>query len=320
MLSDVLDQIEGVYFLRRVINGYLKAPLLLVGNEGVGRRFSVLQAAKEMFCKAGCVKGCECYDCSTVDNDIHPDVTVICPVEDKDIGVDVVRSAVIEAGSYPSSGSVRFFVIDGADRMTIPAANAILKTLEEPPNTARFFLLAESYDRVLPTIRSRCGPVRYKKLPESLVISKIGEIEEDPIKALVLARMAEGSVGRAVSYWSSGRLKLRDQALNVMMFGSNSDIPSLFAAIDEIGGDLSLMLKLFDQLTHDLLMVSTDPTRLINLDIREQLEAMNQRVGVTKWIKLIAELKLVYSRFDAVSINLPFHVKSAFVQSFASVA
>ena len=315
MLSRVLHQARGVEFLNKVVENKLKTPLLLVGPEGVGRRYSVVQALKEMYCREGRQVDCKCYDCVALEDLMHPDLQILSG-DEKDIGVEAIRGVVSTSYSFPSSGPVRAFIIDGADRITIPAANALLKTLEEPPDSARFFLLSETYDKVLPTIRSRCGEVVYGRLPESFIVERLRELEYDAAKALIYARMAEGSIGQAAKLWGSERLRLRDQVISLISHGLAKNLAALFAQMDELGSDLSLALTLLDQVLHDLLILDVDPTRLINLDALEQLVAMSKRGSDTTWVNLRAELNSVKNHFSRVPIHLPFHVKTSFVQSF----
>jgi DNA polymerase-3 subunit delta' len=318
VLIDVQGQPEGTIFLRRIVDRRSSPPLMLVGEEGVGRRFSVVQAAKEIFCQGTRTSDCRCSDCYQVDQGIHQDIVHISAPSDKEIGVDVVRQVVQQSYVSPSMAPIRFVIVDGAERLTVAAANALLKTLEEPPPTTRFFLLAESYDQVLPTIRSRCGRVAYHKLPESFVVSTLSRFEKDSVKALVYGRIAEGSIGRAIRYWGSNRMKLRDQVCTLFEQCANRDLSIVFSMIDEFDKDLSLALRFMDHLIHDLLICQIDPCRVINQDVQGQLDTMRTRSTNQDWIMLRASLKQVNERHATSYINLPFHVKSAFVSTFFS--
>lgn len=317
MLSRVQHQSEGVKFLRRVVEGSLVSPILLLGPEGVGRRFSVLSAVREAFCEGTREPSCECSTCFQLGKGIHTDV-FIHEAADRDIGIDEVRSIVVEAKNYPSA-DFRCFIIDGADRFTGPAANAFLKTLEEPPARSRFFLLAESADLVLPTIRSRCGAVRYNLLPEAFVLSellqRIGS-DDDSGKALIYARMGEGSVGRAVRYWGSGRIGLRDQVIKVLQLSLERDLPALFALVDSMEQDLPLALKLLEQVLHDVLIVRVDPRRAINTDRVDELATMHDKATVTLWSVLSRKVKALQNHYRTTRLNLQFQVKTILVESF----
>lgn len=317
MLSDVHEQQEGVRFLRRVVDQQLTSPLLLVGDAGVGRRFSVMQATKEMFCTGTREDRCPCLDCTQLDQGVHPDYLLIAPDGDKDIGIGAIRSMLEEVGTQPTVAAYRIVVIDGADRLTPAAANALLKTLEEPPRLTRFFLLAESQARVIPTIRSRCGLVSYHALSDSLVLSVLHRNDCDPTKALVYARLSEGSVGRAVHYYGSGRLALRDKTFSLIRLALDRDVAGLFSAIDAVEKELPQALRFLTPLLHDLLMVRIDPTRIINLDLSDDLAQVSGRASAAVWQQLEASFRALREQARTTKIVLGFHVKTLFVQALS---
>lgn len=316
MLNAVLEQPQAVRFLDRVREGALTTPLLLAGPEGTGRKFAVRNLTLEMFCTGDKTEGCSCYDCFQLKQGAHPDFVELAAGE-KDIGVDVARGIIDQAFTSPSLAPCRVFLIDGADRMTTAAANALLKTLEEPPRTARFFLLAESPAQVIPTIRSRCGLVSFHPLPEPYVLSKLLQFEPDSTKALVYTRMGEGSLGRAVQLWGSGRLTLRDKALSLLRFSLAKDVAGVFSLVDSVEKDLPLMLRFVDHLLHDILMLDVSPDKLINLDAVEAVRAL--KVGATSsvWQGVRTELRDARLTYQRVKINIAFHVKAILLQTFS---
>ena len=315
MLSDVLYQDEAVSFLRRVVEGHLTNPLLLFGVEGVGRRYAALQTTRELFCTGDRSSACSCVDCLQINQGVHPDLLVLAPQDGKDIGVDAARSLIAAIDTYPTQSPLRVFVIDGADRLTIPAANALLKTLEEPPATARIFLLAESSMRVLPTIRSRCGALNFRPLPEDFVCSKVQQFEKDVTKALVYARLGEGSVGRAIQYWGSGRLTLRDKALTLLTSALAKDVAGVFLLLDQLDKDLPLTLRFLDTLVHDLLVLDVDEARVLNLDVKDALRKMRPPSSAT-WQTLHQGLDAMLAKARTTKIQLAFHAKTLLLETF----
>jgi DNA polymerase-3 subunit delta' len=314
MLSQVQHQTEATRFLQQFVEGRLVSPVLLLGPEGVGRRFSVIHAIQEVFCQGTKEPGCACASCYQVLRGIHRDVVVLQAVE-SDIGINEVRGLIAAAQNYPTEADIRCFIIDGADRFTQPAANAFLKTLEEPPAHARFFLIAESAEYVLPTIRSRCGSIRYHPLPEAFVLSVLHQHEEDA-KALVYARMGEGSVGLAVGYWGSGRLALRDQVLRVLQLAVERDLPALFSLVDAMDENLVLALKLLEQALHDVLIVRVDPKRVVNVDCVDVLTTMAKKSSVKVWSQLARKVRALQSQYRTTRLHLPFHFKTILIESF----
>lgn len=312
MLDTVQEQPEASRFLERIVRGELTSPLLLVGQEGVGRRFSVLAAAKQAFSKGDA----NSQHCLQIDQGAHPDVTVIAPeIPGKEIGIAAIRQVIEDAYSFPSLVPSRFVIIDGADWLTTAAANAMLKTLEEPPMTTRFFLLAESSTDVMPTIRSRCGLVRYRPLSEAFIVRHLSQHSTDPTKSLVCARLADGSVGRAVQYLGSGRIALRDQMLGLLEKGLAGDLSSLFIAVNDVSS-LKLGLRFLEHLLRDLVMLPIDPARLTNVDIVEKLGWLRDKLGERRLNCLVSNLAEI-TRFQRAPINLGFHVKAYLADAFA---
>lgn len=310
MLKEVQEQTEGVRFLRRVIEGHLTSPLLLVGDDGVGRRFSVIEAAREAF------SGGDSNSTHSVqiDQGVHPDLVVLHG-NGKAIGVSAIREVVEQAYSFPSMVPARYVCIDGADTMTLPAADALLKTLEEPPSTTRFFLLASQSEKVLPTIRSRCGLVRYRPLSEALIVQHLMKVEDDPTKALVYARLSGGSVGRAVQFQLTGRLALRNRVLSLLRAALNRDYLSLFTAVDDLEDDLGLGLRFLETILADLAMISHAPAHVANVDVAEELEGLRRGIG-DKLELLTDGLWTILDRDAQTKINLAFHVKTLLATAF----
>jgi DNA polymerase-3 subunit delta' len=298
-----------------VIDGSAVSPLLLLGPEGVGRKFSVLNAAREMFCTGDRTVDCQCAGCYQVKKGVHPDLYLMDGTL-KDIGIDEVKELIEESRLYPSAASVRCMIIDGADRFTRSAANAFLKTLEEPPKTVRFFLLAEDRSKILPTIRSRCGMVRYGLLPPEFVSSIVQQHTDDEDKALVYARMGEGSVGRSLRYCKYGKLATRDQVLRFMRMMLNKDLLGAFSVIDSLERELELGLLFMGQILHDVLIVQLDPMRVINTDISSDLQEMVTRAPTHAWLSLSRKLGSLQHQYRFTSLNLGFQVKTILAETF----
>jgi DNA polymerase III subunit delta' len=313
LLSQIKGQPEAVAYLKKVVEGRLSSPLLLVGDEGVGRRFSVVQTVKEIF-SGGDAKSHHCFQ---IDQGVHVDFTCVAPEAGKEIGVDTMRDVIRKAYDFPMISPKRFIVIDGADRMTSAAANAFLKTLEEPPKLTQFFLIAESAEAVLPTIRSRCGKVRYKRLSEAFIVEALQDFVPDAAKALVYARLAEGSIGRAFLFYGSNRLELRDRAFGLLKVGLGGDLSSLFLAVDALKDDLPLGIRFLELVLYDLAMLSQDPTRITNLDLIEELRVVGAQIGASRVRSLHQGLRVVQDRSQSTKINLAFHVKACLAAVFS---
>lgn len=314
MLAEIRHQEGATRFLRRVADGSLTSPLLLIGPQGVGKRYSLLCMMREILCTGTRAPNCPCAACYQVQRNLHSDIHVL--TSPKHIEVKDIRSLIVEASNGPSASKFSAFIIDGADRFTVEAADALLKTLEEPPATTRFFLLAEDQSRVLPTVRSRCGTVVYRPLPDDFILSIVQRSEEDPAKALVYSRMGEGSAGRAVDYCSAGKLSLRDQVVKVLHASVERDLPSVFSLVDSMKNDLELAMQFTEQLLHDVLIAKLDPMRAINADVIDTIVALEAKAPSATWIKLARKIGALRHSSSRVTLNLTFQLKTVFAESF----
>jgi len=314
MLSEIQHQEAATRFLRRVVSGALVSPLLLIGPSGVGKRHSLLCMMREVLCTGIRASNCLCAGCYQVKRGLHSDIHVL--TADKHIDVKQIRALIVEAQTCPSASKFSAFIIDGADRFTIEAADALLKTLEEPPTTSRFFLLAEDLSKVPLTIRSRCGAVTYRRLPEDFILSIVHRSEENPGKALVYSRMGSGSAGKAVDYCNAGRLALRDQVVKALQASVERDLWAVFSLVDSMKNDLELAAQFMEQVIEDVLVCPLDPARATNVDAIDSLLALGAKVSSQVWIRVARKVGALRHSANMVSLNLSFQLKTVLAESF----
>ncbi len=165
------DKTEAQSFAVKVLSAHLKQgrlahTYLLSGERESGKEDLATAFACAVNCEAGrYFKACECLSCSKIERGIHPDVQWAGEDEDvKSIKIEEVRGMIEQAYLKPIEGKWKVFMVKGADRLTTDAANAFLKTLEEPPANTIFVLLVESRMHLLETIQSRSFEVRLRPL------------------------------------------------------------------------------------------------------------------------------------------------------------
>ena len=130
--------------------------ILIEGEFGTGKHTLANFLASAIVCDSGIACG-ECKNCRLVASNSHPDITVVAPEEKKkNIAVAQIRQLREEAYIKPHSAKKRVFVIDCADTLNAQSQNALLKVLEEPPETAMFILIAQNKSSFLDTVISRC--------------------------------------------------------------------------------------------------------------------------------------------------------------------
>lgn len=181
--------------LQRAVAGDLTHAWLFTGPPGSGRSNAAIAFAAALQCEQG---GCgECHSCHLVANGSHPDVRVT-RTELLSIGVDQVRELVRTSALAPAGGRWQVMVVEDADRLTEPAANALLKAVEEPTERTIWLLCAPTAEDVLPTIRSRTRlVVLATPSPADVTRFLVARDQVAPELAAAAARASQGHIGRA---------------------------------------------------------------------------------------------------------------------------
>lgn len=154
----------------------------------------------------------------------------------RDIAVDDVRKIGPFLRKTSAEGGWRVAVIDGADRMNLSGLNAILKILEEPPPGALLLLVSDNPGGMLPTIRSRCRKLNLHSLPEETVLNLLGQHRPDLAMGdrAALARLSEGSIGRAIDLADAGGLDLYRELIGLLGTLPRLDIAAAHAFGDKL--------------------------------------------------------------------------------------
>ena len=169
---------------------------LFTGPPGSGRSNAARAFAAALQCEQG---GCgECHACTTAKVGSHPDITVI-RTDGLSIGTDLIRDYVRRAALRPALGRWQVLIVEDADRLTDQAANALLKSLEEPASHTVWMLCAPAVEDVMVTIRSRCRPVLLRT-PSTAAIAEllVGRDGLEPQLAHAAAAASQGHIGRAL--------------------------------------------------------------------------------------------------------------------------
>lgn len=196
---------------------------LLTGPQGLGKALFAEQAAIWLLAGqppgTGFDAGAETAAASLVAAGSHPEFRRLVRTEDDkgklraSIRVDEVRALQPLFRQTPSIADWRVVIIDSADEMNLQSSNALLKNLEEPPQQTLFFLISHMPGRLLPTIRSRCRTLRFKRLSDSEVdrVLDAAAPDLDDADRATLVRIAEGAPGRALRFAESGIAALEEQ-------------------------------------------------------------------------------------------------------------
>jgi DNA polymerase-3 subunit delta' len=209
---------------------------LLAGPKGVGKASFAQAAARRVLAEAAGppfdMPGIETDDdhpiVKLVEAGSHPDMRWLERLTDektdklkRNISVDQVRGLAELFGLSPAMSDWRVAVIDTVDDLETSGANALLKTLEEPPPNTLFFLVSHAPGRLLPTIRSRCRRLEFDKLDDDAMTSILAlhaPSLSDAERKKIIA-MSFGSAGRALAFAELGLAKLEDAALAILRNG-----------------------------------------------------------------------------------------------------
>ena len=227
-MADAFENIVGQpkvrEFLRAsVVNGRVSHAYLFCGPAGSNKTEAAYALAQALLCPKGPAgpRGGQCGDCdacSRIMRRKHPDVVQMEPEGAGGYLIGQIRDLVAEASLAPIQAKRRVFIIFDADRLGTKAANAFLKTLEEPPSDVVFILFARMRESVLPTIVSRCQVVPFRHIPAS---EAAGILAQNTGASLEKCRIAiescGGSLSRAVEFLRSNEsLAFRARVLEAM--------------------------------------------------------------------------------------------------------
>jgi DNA polymerase III subunit delta' len=215
--AELVGQTAAVATLRRAVAREPHAmshAWLFTGPPGSGRSNAARAFAAALECDTG---GCgECSACRTSLSGAHPDVTLV-RTELLSIGVDEVRELVRRSAMSPTLGRWQVIAIEDADRITERGADALLKSIEEPPPRTVWILCAPTVDDVVATVRSRCRLLTLQT-PSIPAVARLLETRDGipPELAAYAARVSQGHIGRArVLARDEGARQRRQQVLQI---------------------------------------------------------------------------------------------------------
>ncbi len=320
-------------------SGRVPNALLFAGDEGIGKRQFAIELAKAFVCiEPGQLEACGvCPACmrageielprSDKKDDYervvfskHLDIGVVIPFK-RNVRVDAIRDLEREANFRPYEGRARVFIIDDADKMADPAANALLKTLEEPPPTSHIFLVTSRPDSLLPTIRSRCQMLRFVPVETASIVEYLQrEKAFTPDEAGLAARLARGSIGRAIAIDVAQFRKRRDKMLSVVRGAvENGDIVTMLRTGEEMNDaknkdTFEENIDILETLLYDIwtTAVNGNSTQIVNADLSDELGRLAgraERSALPKWLAAIEAMR----QSLAVNINRKIATDSLFV-------
>ena len=179
----------------------------------------------------------ECHSCKQAAGKNQPDIIYVSHEKPNTISVDDIRAQINnDIAIKPYSSPYKIYIMNEAEKMTPQAQNAILKTLEEPPEYAVIMLLTSNVNSLLPTILSRCVVLNMKPVADELVRNYLmHQLQVPDYKAEVCVAFARGNIGKAKSLASSEDFdNIKNEALSLLKYIQDMDLSEITAAIKKI--------------------------------------------------------------------------------------
>lgn len=299
----MVGQNRAVETLRRAMQAR-KVPhaYLFAGPEGVGKATCARHLAAALNCQTSPGEGCDaCASCHKIAEGIHPDLSVLEP-DGQFIKIDQVRALEERLGYAPHEGRHRLVLIDGAERLNASAANALLKSVEEPLEGTVFVLATSASHRVAPTLVSRCQRLRFVPLAPEQVLEVIAPLTEaDSGQRRSAAALAEGSPRRALRLLEGDQMAVIERTVAALRdaAGEGSAL-AVFEAASEAGRDRELLLEVLDVLRawlRDVLLTGAGLAqgRIVNAHRADELSEQAARLSgpaVLSQLRAVAEAQL----------------------------
>ncbi|KGM43293.1 hypothetical protein JY97_08185 [Alkalispirochaeta odontotermitis] len=241
-----------------------------------------------------------CNSCRKIESNIHPDIIRLKP-SGPFIKIDQIRVLCQTLAMKPYEAGVRVVIISDAQALNPAAGNALLKVLEEPPARTVLILIATHTSDLLPTIVSRCQPVRFNPISranlESVLVRDHGL---DAADATIIAAMAAGSVSRALRMYRSQWIKRRNWLITEMESLSTGSLNRLLAFGNQLAAqkdDLPDALEVLKSWLRDLVIAKLHPDRIVNRDLDSKLLQLSPKMSLPS---LLSKFETIQSTQNAI--------------------
>lgn len=309
--QDILGNETIKEYFQKVLTGdAVSHAYILTGEAGMGRKTLARAFAMTLQCENSSTEPCgQCHSCKMFQTNNHPDVIYVTHEKAGSIGVDDVRTQLInDIAIKPYSSPYKIYMIDEAEKLTVQAQNALLKTIEEPPAYGIIIFITTNADAFLPTILSRCVTLKLKPLYDKMIKSYLQETmrirEED---ADIYTAFARGNLGKAISLAGSEAFEeMRRIVLSLLKSAdrmSVADMQSELKGLKDGNFDMEECLDFMTLWFRDVLMFKA--TKDMNLMIFQE-----EYSYIKKWADRCAfeGLERIMEAFDKAKVRLKANV------------
>jgi DNA polymerase III subunit delta' len=343
--KDIIGQDKVVTILSKTIQrGRVPSSYLFAGESGIGKKLTAINLAKTLNCLTlpafpttkggetygssldkeghrGVMDACDiCDSCKKIEKGIHPDFLLIAP-ESGQIRIEEIRTIDDTLSLKAFEGKYKIVIVDDADTMNQYAANAFLKTLEEPPENSLIILIASKPDRLPDTIRSRCSRINFTPLSQNAcgtVIEKVikQQVEvrtrkpkkEQPPDALDprFSTMVRLSMGRPGIALAADLLEEREWFMKLLKEMLNAEKDG-WASKEEMERWFELLLVLLRDIA--VMKITRNKADLINVDLGEYVNTLSRSMDLQGIIENCIQINTLKGYFN-------FHLNKALTWNY----
>lgn len=279
---------------------------LFFGEDGIGKRLAALRFAQTINCETdygpeGPDACGACRSCRQIEARTHPDFLLIEPDQEQanpQIKIEQIRELEQQLVYHPLVGRRKVCLIDEADRMTPGAANALLKTLEEPPDHSLLLLITSRPSALLATVRSRCQGIRFVAPARAQVETALMTKRRiPPADARFLAMVTQGRIGQALETDLAATRVQQDEFSALTSAKALQSVATLLTAAEALyrSDRAPEALEWIAQWVRDLILVSVgaDPDHVLNRDRLPQLEEAARGLRPDALLDLLADIETI---------------------------
>lgn len=297
------EHLQNAIAMNKVSHAYI-----INGERNAGKEFIAKVFAMALQCEQKEAEPCgECHSCKQALSNNQPDIIYISHEKPNTIGVEDIRTQINgDIDIKPYSSQRKIYIMNEGEKMTVQAQNALLKTLEEPPEYAVILILTTNVDELLPTILSRCVVLNMKPVTDAQVKEYLmEELGVPDYKANICVAFARGNIGKAKLLASSEEFeKVKDEAITLVKYINDMEINEIVKAIKKISEykfDVNDYLDILSVWYRDVLLfkATKDVNSLIFKEEIQQIMKVSDRSTYAGIETIVNALQQAKKRLDA---------------------
>lgn len=305
--EEVIKHLQNAAAMDKVSHSYIFA-----GEKGSGKKLLAKLFAMTLQCEKHGKEPClQCSSCKKAMNRNHPDIIYVSHEKPNSIGIEDIREQLIaDVDIKPYTGPYKVYIVDEAEKLTVQAQNALLKTIEEPPAYAVIMLLVNNGATLLPTIASRCVTLNFKPVRDEVIKKYLmEELHVPDYQAEVSVAFAQGNVGRAKQIATAEDFaEMMEAAFRILKKGKDMEVYEMVDAIKLLSEQKHTVyeyLHLFLVWFRDVLMFKAT-NQIDGLVFRQEYNDIKSRADVSSYEGLETIIKAIETAKQRLQANVNF--------------